>query len=104
MDNPRESAKGRNGAQVGAENYRKLQEYFTQLEHDHGQVPLTKDGQPNLSAIALSCGFDRQVLYNNPRCKELVQSKVRTIGGTTQIAEPTAKATYDPKDKRIRET
>ncbi|HYG33261.1 MAG TPA: hypothetical protein VEC99_00665, partial [Clostridia bacterium] len=56
-----ESAKGRNqsGAQIGAANFAKLQEYFDQLEREGGRVPATKEGRPNLSAIALACGFDR---------------------------------------------
>ena len=97
------TAKSRSGIQVGAENFERLQEYFMELERTGGQVPLTKDGRPNFSAIALACGFDRQVLYNNPRCKDLVQAKVRLIGGTDQITEPSAIASYDPKEKRIRE-
>ena len=98
-----ESKNGRSGAQIGAENLLKLQDYFRQIEREGGQVPLTKDGRPNLSAIALNCGFDRQVLYNNPKCKELIQEKLGTIGGSTQVIEPSAKATFDPKEKRIRE-
>jgi hypothetical protein len=103
MDNQTDSTRSRSGVQIGAENFSKLQDYFSQLERDGGQVPLTKDGRPNLSAIALSCGFDRQVLYNNPRCKELVQAKLRSIGGNSQTTEPTSKSQFDPKDKRIRE-
>ncbi len=103
MDDQTDPPKSRSGAEIGAENFGKLQDYFAQLEREGGQVPFTKEGRPNLSAIALSCGFDRQVLYSNPRCKELVQAKVRSIGGTTETIEPTAKAMFDPKDKRIRE-
>jgi len=91
------------GVQIGAENFVKLQSYFDALERDKNPVPLTKDGRPNLSAIALACGFDRQVLYKNPACRDLVESKLRTLGGTTEITQPTAKPGYDPKDKRIRE-
>jgi hypothetical protein len=103
MDKQTDSPKPRSGTEIGAENFTKLQSYFTQLEREGGQVPLTKAGRPNLSAIALNCGFDRQVLYTNSRCKELVQGKVRSIGGTTQTSEPISKAAFDPKDKRIRE-
>lgn len=103
MDNQTEPTNTRSGAQIGAENFSKLQAYLVQLENEGGKVPLTKDGRPNLSAIALACGFDRQVLYNNPRCKDIIQTKLRVIGGTTQTTEPTAKASYDPKERRIRE-
>jgi hypothetical protein len=103
MNNQSEPIKGKSGAQIGTENLVKLEEYLDQLEKEGGKVPLTKDGRPNLSAIALACGFDRQVFYANPRCKELIQTKVRAIGGTAETTDPSAKPAYDPKDKRIRE-
>lgn len=94
---------GQSGVQIGAANYAKLQQYFDYLEGEGSRLPVTKGGRPNLSAIALACGFDRQVLYSNPRCKELIQKKLGSIGGTTETTEPSSKAAYDPKDKRIRE-
>jgi len=33
----------------------------------------SRDGRPNLSAIALACGFDRQVLYKNSAARELLR-------------------------------
>lgn len=98
-----DKAPSQSGAQIGVANFARLREYFDQLEREGGRIPVTKGGRPNLSAIAFACGFDRQVLYNNPRCRELIQAKLGTIGGTTQTTEPSAKAAYDPKDKRIRE-
>ena len=103
MTKPTESNKRLSGTQIGAENLLKLQEYFLQIERAGGQVPLTKDGRPNLSAIALNCGFDRQVLYTNAKCKELIQTKLGAIGGSSDIVAPSAKVAFDPKEKRIRE-
>jgi len=98
-----ESKKGKSGVQIGAENLARLEAYLDQLVNQGGKVPLTKDGRPNLSAIAVVCGFDRQVFYNNPRCKELIEEKVRVIGGTTETTDPSPKVAFDPKEKRIRE-
>lgn len=91
----------KSGAQVGAENLVKLRSYFSALEGCGARMPMTSNGKANLSAIALACGFERQVLYANPRCRALVETMARKIGMASTAQEPSQP--YDQRDVRIRE-
>lgn len=91
----------RSGRAVGEENVSRLMTYLNSLEQEGTGVPMS-GGKPNLSAIALACGFDRQVLYKNPACRSLLEARCREIGGADVTAHQSAGG-HDPKDKRIRE-
>ena len=52
----------KSGSAIGAENVDRLEQYLAALAREGRKLP-ERAGRPNLSAIALACGFDRQVLY-----------------------------------------
>jgi hypothetical protein len=45
-----------------------------------GRALPSRAGQPDKSAIAIACGFDRQTFYNNPEAKSLLEKAVEEIG------------------------
>ncbi|MFC5509365.1 hypothetical protein ACFPN9_29555, partial [Bosea massiliensis] len=67
------------GAALGAENVEKLRRYLRQLSDEKQPLP-ERNGRANVSAIALACGFDRQVLYKNPGAKRLLAEAVAELG------------------------
>jgi len=66
----------KSGFQVGAEYVERLKRYFADVASEGRPLP-ARGGKPNASAIALACGFDRQVLYKNPAAKELFDKAMR---------------------------
>jgi len=68
----------KSGFQVGAEYVERLKRYFADVASEGRPLP-ARGGKPNASAIALACGFDRQVLYKNPAAKELFDKVVRKL-------------------------
>jgi hypothetical protein len=61
-----------------------------------------RGGEVNRSAIALACGFDRQVLYKNPAAKALLDAAVETLdtaGAKDDEQKPEPKS--DRRDRRI---
>lgn len=68
--------KGRFGADVGKEHVERLQRYLHTLRTEGKPLP-SHDGRPNLSAIALACGFDRQVFYKNSAARELLEQATK---------------------------
>lgn len=92
------------GAAAGAENVRRLREYIDALVAEGRPLPV-RNGKPNVSAIALACGFDRQVLYKNPAAKEALDAAVALAGlvaGDPEAADekPEVRAP-DRRDRRI---
>ena len=97
----------KSGFQVGVEYVERLKRYFADVATEGRPLP-ARGGKPNASAIALACGFDRQVLYKNPAAKELFDKAVRELG-----IEPAADhdkrddekpvAHSDTRDRRILE-
>ena len=94
------------GAAAGAENVRRLQSYLDDLAEKGLPLP-ERQGRVNVSAVALECGFDRQVLYKNPTAKEMLaqaEAKLgldRSAGGDANEDEkPTVRAP-DQRDRRI---
>jgi hypothetical protein len=61
----------KSGAQIGAENVDALYRYFEALQAAEEPLPRLA-GKPNQTAIARACGFDRQVLYQNPAAEDLL--------------------------------
>ena len=74
------------GAEIGRLNAERLRVYIEALKAEGKPLP-SRAGKPNLSAIALACEFDRQVLYKNPACREL-------------LAQATAEGMLRPPDSR----
>lgn len=92
---------GKSGVDLGVENVARLQSYLDGLEATGTPLPL-RAGKPNMSAVALACGFDRQVLYKNPAAAALVaEFAERQPGDVGAIESPEAKPQSDRRDNRI---
>lgn len=61
----------KSGADLGRENAARLADYLASID-----VLPSRGGKVNVSQVARACGFDRQVLYNNPSCKALLDTAV----------------------------
>jgi hypothetical protein len=91
----------RNSRQIGEDNLCKLQNYIASLESAGKKFP-SRAGNPNVSAIASACGFDRQVIYKNDKCKKLFEDSIRDIG-IADINDSVAGPAFDPRDRQIRQ-
>lgn len=94
-------AEAKSGSAIGAENVGSLKNYLEALEREGRPLPM-RGGEVNRSAIALACGFDRQVLYKNPAAKALLDAafeKLPLVTGDAEEAKPEAKS--DRRDRRI---
>ncbi|KQQ45674.1 hypothetical protein ASF58_19050 [Methylobacterium sp. Leaf125] len=92
------------GAAAGAENVRRLKAYLDGLAAQQMSLPV-RQGRVNVSAVALSCGFDRQVLYKNSVAKEMLAQAEAELGLDREVAEaeddkPPVRPT-DQRDRRI---
>lgn len=92
----------KSGSVLGAENADTLEKYLKALEREGRPLPM-RGGEVNRSAIALACGFDRQVLYKNPAAVELLAAAIAKLPATVVVDEEEAKpeAKSDRRDRRI---
>jgi hypothetical protein len=60
------------GQQKGRENVERLRQYLDGFK-ERGEPLPRRAGQVNLTEVARSCGFDRQVLHQNDAAKELLR-------------------------------
>lgn len=92
----------KSGTEIGAENVERLKAYLDGLAGAGEPLPM-RAGRPNMSAIALACGFDRQVLYKNPAAVALIDAVVaRTPPSVVDVADdPDEKPKTDRRDNRI---
>ena len=105
-------ARSKSGQQIGLENIDRLKAYLDSLKLAGLSVP-QRNGRPNLSAIAAACGFDRQVLYHNPKAATLLSKAVEhdQTGNTAnpnlecpgQSLEELLSARLQSREKRIAE-
>jgi hypothetical protein len=94
----------KSGFQVGTEYVERLKRYSADVATEGRPLP-ARGGKPNASAIALACGFDRQVLYKRA-AKELFDKAVRELdvepaAGHGKLDDEKAVARCDPRDQRI---
>jgi len=89
------------GAEIGRKNAAALKEYLRGLKAQSGQLP-ARGGKVNVTAVALACGFDRGVLYQNPRCRRLLHFATKWYGLEGQGKAEAAPNTRDIRDERIR--
>ncbi|MDT7953871.1 MAG: DUF6262 family protein [Acetobacteraceae bacterium] len=97
------AADSRSGPQKGADNVERLRAYLAGLGGEGRALP-ERGGKVNVSAVALACGFDRNVLYTNPAAKALLEGALSTLGlaGPERAeAAPPAASGPDPRDRRI---
>lgn len=91
----------RSGAAVGAANVEALRKYLEALKVEGRPLPM-RGGEVNRSAIALACGFDRQVLYKNPAAAALLAAAVADLPAVATGEEETKpEAKSDRRDRRI---
>lgn len=89
------------GVPQGQENARRLEAYLDALERDKLPLP-ARDGKPNLSVIALACGFDRGVLYTNAAAKSAITAAAARLGlEAFEQRAPESVCAPDPRDQRI---
>ena len=72
-------AEGKSGQQRGAENVIRLRRYIEDLETGGRRFP-ERSGKVNVSAIAIACGFDRNVLYTNAQAVTVLEEAVARLG------------------------
>ena len=84
---------------LGAENVQRLKAYVEELASATRGLP-ARGGRINASAIALACGFDRGVLYQNPAAREVLQEAATRLGLDGQVAKRET-VSIDRRDQRI---
>lgn len=91
------------GADVGKKHLRTLKIYLRGIRTRAARLP-ARNGKVNVTAVALACGFDRGVLYQNPRCKRLLRLAAKWYGieGPAERLDA-APDERDPRDDRIRD-
>ena len=90
------------GAEVGKRNVATLKDYLRGIKAQGANLP-SRAGKVNMTAVALACGFDRGVLYQNPRCRRLMHFATKWYGLEGQGKGPeVAPNTRDIRDERIR--
>ncbi len=89
----------KSGAMLGSENVVRLEAYLKALA-EHGRRLPAKGEKVNVSAVALACGFDRAVLYQNPSARDLLHKAAVNIGLDGQVATRET-VTTDRRDQRI---
>ncbi|MFF9548481.1 hypothetical protein [Methylobacterium fujisawaense] len=94
------SAGGRSGVQAGGENVERLRVYLGDLRERGVPLPM-RGGEVNRSAIALACGFNRQVLYVNEGARALLEEAVVRCG---PAGAGTEEADGDGDDKTVSRT
>jgi hypothetical protein len=93
-------ADSKSGSAIGAENVEALKTYLQALEREGRPLPM-RGGEPNRSAIALACEFDRQVLYKNPAAKALLDAAFAKLPPPAADEEPKPEVLSDRRDRRI---
>ena len=93
-------ADSKSGSAVGAENVARLKAHLEAVEREGCGLPV-RGGDVNRSAIALACGFDRQVLYKNLAAKALLEAAVEKLGLAEAEEEDAPVVKTDRRDQRI---
>lgn len=81
---------------LGEEHVRRLRGHLDALRATGLRVS-------NATEVATACGFDRGVLYKNPRCRELWEEHVRIAGDASAPAERVISRQSEQQSRRIRE-
>ena len=65
--------------QIGQESVEALKRYLDALKADGQGLP-TRNGKVSVSVVALALGTDRQTLYKNSACRELLDQAAQELG------------------------
>lgn len=76
------------GRQKGDQNVEALKIYLARLLAANEALP-AHGGKINITAVALACGFKREVLYQNPRCKQILGEAIKKLGLGSEPAAQT---------------
>jgi len=90
----------KSGQQVGAAYVEALSSYLNDLRSERSGLP-AKNGKVSISAIALASGVDRQSLYKNRHCRDLLEAAAQEMGLAGIEAREVPMAKDDGKDRRI---
>ncbi len=91
----------RSGKQIGADYVEMLTKYLDALRADGKCLP-SRNGKVSTPAVALACGVDRQSLYKNVRCRELLEQAAQELGLQAIETRATGPTTQDDtKTQRI---
>jgi hypothetical protein len=69
------------GRKAGQAHVAALGAYLDGLRHWGQNIP-QRAGKVNFTAVTRSCGFNREVLYQNPRCKALLATATASLAST----------------------
>lgn len=95
------SGSNKSSQQIGRESVATLQGYINALR-EGGQGLPARNGKVSASAVALACGVDRQTLYKNPFCRELLEQAAQELGLQAIEARSGGPSTQDDaKTQRI---
>ena len=70
---------GKSGRDAGQENVECVERYLATLRAAGAGLP-ARNGKVNLTAIAVAAGLKREVFYQNPRCRNLIDEAARELG------------------------
>ena len=94
----------KSGQRRGADNVAALEAYVAALEADGRSLP-ERGGKANVSAIAIACGFDRNVLYTSAPAMRLLEEAVSRLGlelpGQQRAPSGQDAGAADHRDRRI---
>jgi hypothetical protein len=85
--------------ELGERHIGTLQAHLDRLPTVGEPLP-TGNGRPNLPAIAIACGFDRQTLHKDPKAKALLQGVVDAPGLAQSQEKPADEPEASPKPER----
>jgi hypothetical protein len=88
---------GKSGQQKGRENVEKVRAYVNIKRQRSEPLPGNRDGQPNLSAIAFECEFDRGVFRDNPEARAVIEDAAKELGITTEKKESPGRIEHTEK-------
>src|SRR5215469_12222867 len=93
----------KSGIQIGAEHVERVRQYIADLKAGGRAFP-SRAGKPNLSVIAVACGFDRGVFYNNAAAMDVIEVELKPGGIGLESWDMRAEdlpSGSDPRDQRI---
>jgi hypothetical protein len=92
------SDRGKSSQQIGQESVEALRNYLDALTSEGQGLP-ARNGRVSVSAVALAVGADRQTLYKNIACRELLERAAEELGLQGITAREVPSNPDDGKDR-----